>query len=592
MPCYTDRISSGDEAFRFEWEPNTSAMRCNNYGDVDKTAYTYNGFGARAQVCTGVDCQSFVVDGRWSPVQDGGMGAFLGIWLNDIHRDSPSSIYGNIGIGGMLWCMANKNGTSEILKDNVGWYGNADSPFASWRNMEKGGYGFLGKEVYRFLSIYSGSSTHVATYKNSLGDIPGGIDTRLPYWGDRQGFQNHNSLEVPRGFYVEPGASDRMAQNPIWSGAIWPRVYWNRRGQAGANGPDDINPIRHDATHGVITALISINWVGSGPRLGSEYKGTTSMSVPVIVPDIPPGECAWIKGPQYAGNGEGNVGVNISRTTDTTETTVSIRAWVSSWGKMGTFGEDQGQMRLQNGYTSAWTAVGSQKDYTWNLTGLTPGAIYYTAAQARNSEDEYTPGTAYSKRIGWRMKQTPGLTHHENNSRWDTPSVNVTIDHFGADTADISKAAAQTKKLDYIFNNSPTDTSGYTTTGQLTSTSLRIWGASHSVDQNTGFWIHTRSRNGWNVSEWTHTWYETPDRLYRPGCRKQVGWKSHQALNGKSHRLRGSWTEMTTRSDKGPDGRQHIADDPQRKTDQKWRNMDLIGSDPTWYAETGQGNVN
>lgn len=592
MSCYTDYDhTSGFHAFRFEWEPNTSSTRCtpNGWGDDKKTAYTYNSFGRLSQLSDGTEHQSFVVDGRWSPIQDGGMGAYLGIWLNDIHRDSPDSIYGNIGIGRMLWCMANKNGVNEVVKDNIGWF--------TWYNNSRGNNGLFGREVWRFMAMVDNGSAVTATYVDTMGDIPGGVDKNFPIWSDQQGFQNHgregdpSSLKPPTALFVENG-SDAAAQQPIWSGAIWPRLYWNRKGQAGATGPDDYNPRRHDDHHGVLIAYVRVDWVGSGPRLGSEYRGTASMAVPVIIPDIAPGDCNWIKPPQYSGNGESNVGVNILRTTDTTETTVSIRAWVSSWGKMGTFGDDQGQMRLQNGYTSAWTGKSSQKDYTWNLTGLTPGTIYYTAAQARNSEDEYKSGTAYSKRIGWRMKQTPGLTHHENNSRWDTPSINVTIDHFGADTADISKAAAQIKKIDYVFNNSPTDTSGYTTTGQLGSNSLRIWGSSHSVDQNTGFWVHTRSRNGWNTSAWTHTWYETPDRLYRPGARKQSDWRSHQASGGKSHRVVNGWQEMTTRSDKGPDGRQHADDDPQRKNDQKWRNMDLIGSNPTWYSETGWGNVN
>lgn len=581
MACYTDYSSTlGAHAFRFEWEPNTGATRCtpSGWGDNTKTAYTYNGFDNRSFLRDGIEHQSFVVDGRWSPIQDGGMGAYLGIWINDIHRDNATSQYGNIGIGSMLWCVANKNGTMEILQDNVG-------EFKNWKNNDWGNNGFLGSSVLRWLSIESGTNTRTETYVNSSGDIPGGRENRRAIWSDWQTFYNHNSYDVPTALFVEPGGNDGPAGQPIWSGALWPRVYWNRKGQAGARNENDESPQRHDATHGVITALVGINWTGCGTRMGNQYHGQATMAVPVIIPDIGPGDCKWIKPPQYSGNGEGLDGVNIQRTTDTTETTVSIRAWVSSWGKQGTFGDDKGQMRLQNGYTSAWTGISSQKDYTWNLTGLTPGAIYYTAAQARNSEEAYTAGTTYSKRIGWRMKQTPGLTHHENNSRWDTPSINVTIDHFGADTADITKDAAQIKKIDYVFNNSATDTSGYTTTGQLTSNSLRIWGREHSVDQNTGFWVHTRSRNGWNTSEWTHTWYETPDRLYRPGCRKQVTWKSHQALNGKSHRVQGGWQELTTRSDKGPDGRQHIADDPQRKTAEKWRNMDLIGTDPTWYHE-------
>lgn len=581
MACYTDYDSTvGAHAFRFEWEPNTGATRCTPswWGDNNKTAYTWNAYGGKVLLSNGSDCQSFVVDGRWSPIQDGGMGAYLGIWINDIHRDSASSQYGNIGIGSMLWCIANKNGTNEILNDNVGH-------FTNWKNNDWGNNGMFGSSVLRWLSIESGSNTRTETYIDSSGDIPGGIERKRAIWSDWQEFENHNSYNVPTALFVE-GYTPGKPEGGIYSGALWPRVYWNRKGLAGARNENDNNPRRHtDNKHGVITALVGINWTGCGPRLGTQYHGSGNIAVPIIVPDIAPGDCNWIKGPQYSGTGEGNVGVNISRTTDTTETTVSIRTWVSSWGVKGTFGDDKGQMRLQNGYTSAWTGISSQKDYTWNLTGLTPGAIYYTAAQARNSEDEYKAGTAYSKRIGWRMKQTPGTTSHENNSRWDTPSINVTVSHFGADTADINLDAAQIKKIDYVFNNSPTDTSGYTTSGQMSSDNIRIWGREHSVDQNSGFWVHTRTRNGWNTSEWTHTWYETPDRLYRPGARKQVDWKSHQAMNGKCHRVAGGWQELTTRSDKGPDGRQHIADDPQRKNDSKWRNMDLIGSDPTWYHE-------
>lgn len=584
MACYTDYDSiSGAHAFRFEWEPNTGATRCTSWGDDDnKTAYTWNAYGGTILLRDGIEHQSFVVDGRWSPIQDGGMGAYLGIWINDIHRDNTSSQFGNIGIGSSLWCMANKNGTDEILQGNVGKF--------YWKNGEWGDNGLFGKSVLRWLSIENGNNTRTETYIDSSGDIPGGIERRMAIWSDRD-FENHGSYNVPTALFVE--GQQEAPEGAIWSGALWPRVYWNRRGQAGARDENDEHPRRHtDNKHGVVTALVGINWTGCGPRMGTQYRGSETIAVPVIIPDIGPGDCNWIKPPQYSGSGEGNVGVNIARTTDTTETTVSIRTWVSSWGKQGTFGDDKGQMRLQNGYTSAWTGIDTKKDYTWNLTGLTPGAIYYTAAQARNSEDEYTSGTAYSVRIGWRMKQTPGLTHHTNNSRWDTPSVDVKVDHFGADTADITKAAAQQRAIDYVFNNSATDTSGYTTTGYISGDSIRVWGTSHSVDQNTGFWIHTRSRNGWNTSEWTHTWYETPDRLYRPGARKQVGWKSHQAYNGKCHRVVGGWQELTTRSDKGPDGRQHAADDPQRKNDSKWRNMDLIGSDPTWYAETGWGNTN
>lgn len=583
MACYTDYDSiSGAHAFRFEWEPNTGATRCTSWGDDNKTAYTWNSYDDTILLRDGIEHQSFVVDGRWSPIQDGGMGAYLGIWINDIHRDNTSSQFGNIGIGSSLWCMANKNGTNEILQDNVRWF--------YWKNGEWGDNGLFGKSVLRWLSIENGNNTRTETYVDSSGDIPGGIERRMAIWSD-QNFENHGSYSVPTALFVEGQQGE--PEGAIWSGALWPRVYWNRRGQAGARDENDEHPRRHtDNKHGVVTALVGINWTGCGPRMGTQYRGSGTIAVPVIIPDIGPGDCNWIKPPQYSGNGEGNVGVNIARTTDTTETTVSIRTWVSSWGKQGTFGDDKGQMRLQNGYTSAWTGIDTKKDYTWNLTGLTPGAIYYTAAQARNSEDEYTSGTAYSVRIGWRMKQTPGLTHHTNNSRWDTPSIDVKIDHFGADTVDITKAAAQQRSIDYVFNNSATDTSGYTTTGYISGDSIRVWGASHSVDQNTGFWIHTRSRNGWNTSEWTHTWYETPDRLYRPGARKQVDWKSHQAANGKCHRVVGGWQELTTRSDKGPDGRQHADDDPQRKNDSKWRNMDLIGSDPTWYAETGWGNTN
>lgn len=615
-------MSYGPNGAVYDWWDPGAALTCTNEHDNWNAYWSFNnnwGYGYNGPaVLYSPGNMAYVWNGLME-LNDRGMCGALGLGTYDIRRDNIYSRWGNWSAKAFVHCTKASNATGSpdnvfTCQEYTGHVTKETMCNFEWRNFWRVDWGPMGWGglAYAWLSF------HNCTIE--LRHWPSGraISSGTCSWPTPQkGIKLDGDSNYPNGGYNNGKAINlgSALYNCVISSITWPRLYWNKRGYACPDNNDiysKAEPEGHNADgvmgHTKVWLHATMGIEGSGPRLGHEYGSTHTFDAIIYIPDIGYGgggynywgsTVGWLYSPGGGGGTSSGVAAPWISAGAVTETTIALTYGASMPhinNMLGYADNEIGRYRVigsrTNGWTNLWPSQSGSS--SWTPSGLTPDTVYCFQTQAQSNPDQYGDRAyAYSGRVCRRTMAKPGAPQNNQYSKWDTPRVNVVCPYWGNDIAYPTDAANITQVVDYVFNQSPTDTSGYSTTGRVGG-NVVIQAPWHSTGQNSGFWVHTRTRNNWGVSPWVHTWFETVDRLYRPGERRQSNWRSHQASGGKSHRFTGSWTEMTTRSEFRPDGvTEHPNDDPTARSGDKihpedpnkWRNQDLIGAEATWYPE-------
>ena len=606
-------VSWGSNGAIYDWyDPFSNANDCTGQGDNFISYYSFNenyGDGWDSYKRVGMPGDVAWVWGGQQELNDRGMGVVLGGAIVNIKRDSPSSRYGNIGVRNVAHFVRAANGSGVAYPDPAikdDWkYRDPDNGVeytASsfwWRKQKTVSW------VIASAYMFAWPSTGEAVVRRS--DDLAEISYQNSYWpGDLKDTYLGKSVFPQSGADKAINSGGNLYRE-LMTNTVWPRLYWNKKGYAGVL-PNEVNgidePLNHNAdgvlNHTKINIMFQSRWNGSGPRASHERTFMSAISVALYVPDVPPTARGWLKPPMGAGWGPGYTYIQLGAVTENSINISSYGTTMPHPDNMLGYAENNGpgRFRIQgsriNGFIDC--PAGQSRSSQWNVTGLNPDTVYcfYTYAES-NPASYKDKGVSTSPQLCRRTMAKPGNPINLQWSKWDTARVKVQTPYWGNDIAFPTNAPNITQVIDYVFNNSPTDTSNFQTTGRIEGNpgTVLSW-TDHSLNQNSEFWIHTRTRNNWGVSEWVHTKFETVDRLYRPGMRNTGSWKSHQAYGGKAHRFTGTWEEMTTRSEFRPDGVTPHVDDPpfERSGDRmhpedpnKWRNDDLIGDDAVYYPE-------